>query len=195
MNSEIEIVKNFVNFNEDETDYLIEMGKKGTTIFNPDKKRRQITLKKTNSIFKKIKLKLGTYLKQHNIGGLVILHSKKGCKQQRWHTDYDVQQVHESVSKPYGVIIALQNDTKFETPNKQFILQKGDMLLFRGDIVHAGASYEKENTRIHVYLDVPEIKRRRNTTWFAKIDDQQISRIYQDEVPNCQRLSTHVRLQ
>lgn len=42
-------------------------------------------------------------------------------------------------------------------------LNKGDLLLFRGDLVHAGASYEKANCRLHCYLDAGY--REPNRTW------------------------------
>lgn len=42
-------------------------------------------------------------------------------------------------------------------------LSKGDLLLFRGDLVHAGASYETSNHRLHCYLD--SWAREKNRTW------------------------------
>jgi hypothetical protein len=33
-------------------------------------------------------------------------------------------------------------------------LQAGDVLIFRGDLVHAGAGVEKANVRLHAYMDV-----------------------------------------
>jgi ectoine hydroxylase-related dioxygenase (phytanoyl-CoA dioxygenase family) len=44
-------------------------------------------------------------------------------------------------------------------------LNKGDALLFRGDLVHAGSAYTKPNVRIHFYLDSPLVKRVANRTW------------------------------
>eukprot|EP00966_Prymnesium_polylepis_P245049 5667969-Prymnesium_polylepis.1 len=46
------------------------------------------------------------------------------------------------------------------------MLQPGDILLFEGDVLHAGAKYESAcNTRVHVYLDVPDLRRKPNTNW------------------------------
>lgn len=42
-------------------------------------------------------------------------------------------------------------------------LSKGDLLFFRGDLVHAGASYETSNHRLHCYLD--SWVREKNRTW------------------------------
>ena len=36
-------------------------------------------------------------------------------------------------------------------------LEAGDILLFDGDVVHAGAAYAEKNTRLHVYLDLPGV--------------------------------------
>jgi hypothetical protein len=52
--------------------------------------------------------------------------------------------------------------TKFE-PTK-VVLHKGDALLFRGDLTHAGSAYDLSNTRVHVYLDT-NVKRVENRSW------------------------------
>lgn len=44
-------------------------------------------------------------------------------------------------------------------------LEKGDVLLFRGDFVHAGAGYDTDNYRLHCYMDSPHVKRKSNVTW------------------------------
>ena len=44
-------------------------------------------------------------------------------------------------------------------------LAPGDMLVFDGDVAHAGASYCMSNLRLHTYLDVPEVGRPRDYTW------------------------------
>ena len=36
-------------------------------------------------------------------------------------------------------------------------LDVGDVLLFQGDVVHAGAGYASEHFRIHAYIDPPVI--------------------------------------
>ena len=42
---------------------------------------------------------------------------------------------------------------------RMICLEPGDVLVFDGDVVHAGAAYRAPNTRVHVYLDVPSVKR------------------------------------
>ncbi|EGZ26976.1 hypothetical protein PHYSODRAFT_293099 [Phytophthora sojae] len=43
-------------------------------------------------------------------------------------------------------------------------LNEGDMVLFRGDLAHAGAKYEDENICLHCYVRVRGIRYRSNTT-------------------------------
>ena len=66
-----------------------------------------------------------------------------------------------------GVIAALQNATRFLTPLRSYVLNVGDILCFDGDEVHAGAGYERANVRLHAYLDVPNIKRKRDQTFLV----------------------------
>jgi hypothetical protein len=47
----------------------------------------------------------------------------------------------------------------------RLVLQPGDILIFRPDLVHAGSDYENENVCLHVYLDSPEIPRTPNRTF------------------------------
>ena len=49
-------------------------------------------------------------------------------------------------------------------PNK-IELSSGDAIIFRGDLVHAGAEYESENIRIHCYIDSKLVPRNPNRTW------------------------------
>ena len=70
--------------------------------------------------------------------------------------------------KPMGVIFALEDYTYFNTKSRRIVLKKGQVLIFDGDMVHAGSAYEKENTRIHLYLDSEEVPRRRNKTYLVQ---------------------------
>lgn len=47
---------------------------------------------------------------------------------------------------------------------KRVNLDVGDVMLFRGDLIHSGSAYAKENIRLHAYLHISGIKRPRNTT-------------------------------
>lgn len=160
--------KNIFHLDETEFSEIQHLCEKAKPIFNPDKKRLQYDLKKKSKIYQKIAtfLSNNSFLHQHEIGGIVILHSKKGCQQQRWHMDYDPQTLYNLNIKPRGLLISLQDNTKFVTSLKNYVLDKGDVLSFSGDVIHAGAHYDEENIRIHIYLDIPDVKRKKNTTWF-----------------------------
>ena len=44
-------------------------------------------------------------------------------------------------------------------------LDAGDVCFFRGDLLHAGASYTKQNVRMHAYLDSELAPRMPGRTW------------------------------
>jgi hypothetical protein len=44
-------------------------------------------------------------------------------------------------------------------------LNKGDILIFRADLVHAGSDYDELNIRLHTYLDSPDVQRDNNRTY------------------------------
>lgn len=125
----------------------------------------------------------------------VVIESKPGCKSQAAHADYpppmgpiELHQIpinvmiplqknaalnvwprsHELVSTEY-----LSDDPKryakygsMKPINKKIIhLEPGDILLFRGDLVHAGAGYTERNYRMHCYLDYGY--REPNKTWLV----------------------------
>lgn len=139
-------------------------------IFNPDQKRRQVQLTQGHAIVKAVTRALGKngFLYGRCPGESVLIHSKPGCRRQQWHTDYDSSAVRTLRKKPLGVLVALMPDTVFETPFRRFVMQEGDMIVFDGDEVHAGAAYSQENTRFHMYLDSPTHTRQHNKTYLAK---------------------------
>lgn len=123
----------------------------------------------------------------------VILEAKPGCKPQAAHTDYFPPvcplEIHEI---PINVLIALQKNTSLNVwpkshklvsteylgddvrrydndikpiHKKVIKMEPGDMLLFRGDLVHAGAGYSELNFRMHCYLDYGY--REPNKTWLV----------------------------
>lgn len=154
--------------------------------------RRQCNLK-NNKHTKLLIQKIKKHFEQTNLTAneFVILHSISGCSEQLPHCDYEPNLTFATtpdVEVPLGCIIALQDNTKFivwpksirlmalhlelteqmEPINKQIlILNKGDILYFRGDLVHAGAAYDESNYRIHCYIDSNKVPRPVNYTWFA----------------------------
>ena len=107
-------------------------------------------------------------------GAAVAIHSEHGCQQQPWHADYSPTKCEGMRYKPQGVLLALQPHTHFLIAAEagggveDVELSPGDVLIFDGDIVHAGAAYkDAPNTRIHVYLNVPDVARPKNSTWLV----------------------------
>lgn len=109
-----------------------------------------------------------------------VLQSRPGCAEQRPHTDYDVedpgfQAAMAAGSPPFGVLTALEPGTHLVTyglrgsatreDRQDVCLEPGDVLVFRGDVVHAGAAYDSDNVRLHAYLDSNMVERRGNSTW------------------------------
>jgi hypothetical protein len=106
-----------------------------------------------------------------------LLLSESGCQKQAAHCDY----VPTTLASPLPllVFIALEDDTYIDVwpkshtlekklrpiERQQLSLGKGDLLVFRADLVHAGSAYTKRNMRIHLYLDSPAVKRVRNRTY------------------------------
>lgn len=40
-------------------------------------------------------------------------------------------------------------------------LEPWDVVIFRGDLFHAGAAYEQQNLRAHIYMDAPGTSRQK----------------------------------
>lgn len=162
-----------------------------------DKKRRQAFLNPEGPVKTFMKSLFAFAMEKHpNLlpNSFVVLKSLPGCKSQLPHCDYTQDETFNPKSDnyvPLGCLVALQDGTKLDVwpksirlstgpvrrrnlPNKapiqreQVSLQRGDVLFFRGDLVHAGSSYAKTNHRVHFFLDNPEIRRPGNNTWFSQ---------------------------
>ena len=154
-----------------------------TYIFNDnptqkeDRKRVQEKMpKRLSNILHK---KLVATFPEKEINDFVILKSKAGCHKQAAHMDYiptpDILNATDD-KIPLLFLLALEDKTKLLVWPQSHTLHKtishieinlnaGDAVVFRGDLVHAGASYETDNIRVHAYLDIPGIKRRKNMTY------------------------------
>jgi hypothetical protein len=117
----------------------------------------------------------------------VGLVSDPGCAEQPPHVDVEMYGLQGQVKRagddgvaggyPLGAIIAVQNGTKFVAwvgaidfqGSKTYhpvtlVLNAGDVLIFRIDLVHAGAAYDEVNVRIHFFLDRAGIVRQPDQT-------------------------------
>ncbi len=113
----------------------------------------------------------------------VFLLSERGCDDQTVHCDYDPSDHATPFGGgwPLGCLIALEPDSALNVwpgsidfdANKRYhhermALNAGDLLLFRGDLVHSGASYlERSNLRVHCFMDRWDaVERGDNGTYF-----------------------------
>ena len=169
----VTILREAIQTKDSEIGRIVSRSNKARPIFNPDKRRLQISVNKNLALCKRLSTVLEdlNLLEGRSMGSIVVLRSQANCKQQPWHTDYDPNQLKNVQYKPLGVILALQDNTFFEEyPNACHILNRGDILIFEGDVIHAGAAYADENIRIHAYIDSNEVKRAVNKTYIFKED-------------------------
>ena len=152
-----------------------------------DQKRRQVALSpSTVEELRTEVLSLPFLSDAHHVEDFVLLRSLPGCKRHAAHTDYipdrSLLQC-EPRKLPLLVLVALEDQTKLVVwpgshkvvqgrgralqpiEPKTILLTRGDALVFRADLVHAGAEYETENLRIHCYIDSDLVKRNPNRTW------------------------------
>lgn len=139
---------------------------RGARIFNggqQDNKRWQIELD-TSPTLVPIHTAIDTIMSQSLVerAGWSTLISEDGCDKQTYHSDYNRN--HSLVASCFGVIVALMKSTRFYIleqepwtrdtyPETLVIMNPGDVLVFRGDCLHAGADYVERNTRVHYYFD------------------------------------------
>jgi hypothetical protein len=102
---------------------------------------------------------------------ILALKSRPGCKKQVEHCDSaPVGQFDHQEFFPMACVIAIEPGTRMHVRSRRtgvevcVRLAVGDVLLFRGDVAHCGAEYERENVRLHAYIDLKRYKRPRNTT-------------------------------
>ena len=137
----------------------------------------------------------------------VIIHSRPGCQPQAAHCDYipdDALKAVNDQQMPLAALISLMpnthlriwpNSSKLATTDQTFLkrqapimveevlLNPGDIIVFRGDFVHAGSEYENDNFRIHYYLDSPLVPRTANRTWLIEDSGhEQLIRIIQNNL-------------
>jgi len=159
--------------------------KYGGPIFNGvknDKKRIQSTIRYNNKIItefiERLEEKIYNLLPSNSrlyFSNWVILKSFAGCNEQQPHTDYNtetIKNITDSTCVPLLVLVAVMPETYLDIwdlngIHRKLVMDEGDVVIFRADLIHAGSSYEKENIRIHAYLDSPLVKRIPNRTWFA----------------------------
>lgn len=192
------IYKNAIHINDKIYNQILkQINKKGKPIFNSNKndnKRLQCNLSYKQKFMKTFindtNNIINTYISdQLKITDWVVLQSKSGCTKQLPHCDYiqnDEFLNCDNDNVPCSVIVALMDNTtinvfsnsiKLDTINKnvklkeeKLILSKGDIFIFRGDLVHAGSAYNDNNIRLHAYLDSNIVHRTKNRTFIIDVD-------------------------
>ena len=139
-------------------------------IFNPDELRLQRVVRRNA----RVAARLTRWAKEQMlvpcgrcVGEVTVLHSRAGCREQPWHTDFDADACARAALKPLGLLWAIEPGTRFLIhPETHIELEMGDVLVFEGGCVHAGAAYpDRANTRVHMYIDSDAVRRQRNMTY------------------------------
>lgn len=159
---------------QEELSYFQKEALDGFYVFNPDNRRLQKEVTTAHPLVSSLIDLLSKHglMRGRQLGGVVAMHSLKGCRKQDWHTDYEVEPGNKKRKKAIGVLMALETPTFLETPETKYELSAGEIICFEEDVVHAGAAYSrKSNTRLHMYLDVTGAPRAldQNKTWLVKL--------------------------
>ena len=105
---------------------------------------------------------------------IVMMLSYKGDTQQPKHCDYNAKEIArlDDGRVPLSVLWAIEDNSKlilFGRGGTKVVLPipKGKMVVFRGDLGHAGAGYKQRNVRIHCYVSMKDERLRlENTTYY-----------------------------
>lgn len=156
---------------------------RGKPIFGKDQKRKQCALYLQRNIVKDFIAELNHQVEQiinpeyHQQSKWVILRSDPGCLQQPYHQDYVPSEELNACPDdqfPLGIICALMPGTtlnvfSLDSGEESLVeLSTGDLLVFRGDLIHAGSAYQNVNYRLHCYVDSNNVKRKANPTHIIK---------------------------
>lgn len=146
---------------------------RGEHVFNPDNKRMQYKVSPSDPICVKVLEALSVATRQRVVRDAVIISSLAGCAPQQWHCDYDPDMVRRAALKPLGALVALDSrgaNLRIMTEEGASViyLKRGQVLLFDGDLVHAGGNYDEDNLRLHMYLDSTEVARQKNKTYLIQ---------------------------
>ena len=126
-----------------------------------------------------------THVPGNSVQDPVFILSLPGCNEQPPHCDYNPASFEKNIYPhgPFGLLLCLEEQgTQFvvwegshrtirrgktrssntginNMLRKVICLDPGDILIFRGDLVHAGAGFDNLNVRVHCYLDHADVER------------------------------------
>jgi len=111
----------------------------------------------------------------HSLTDWVVMYSKPGTQRQHYHYDYDPDDHYDNIhDAPMGLIMCVSEEPAklhIWKDNQKHLLEirTGQMLVFRHDLCHAGAAYDKFHVRLHCYIDSKHCERLPNGTYFATV--------------------------
>lgn len=95
-----------------------------------------------------------------NVSPASVILSKPGCMAQSYHADYDFD-IPESKQSLFILVGLMPSRLHFieiiddKSVQKLLNYSAGDIVVCRGDFIHAGAGYDDNNIRLHFYVDPP----------------------------------------
>jgi len=102
-----------------------------------------------------------------------VLYSEKGCCFQDPHYDYHPT-LNPLVTECFAAILFLEDGGKLVVQHGSKLIDQqfnqGDLIIFRGDLAHAGSAYmESDNTRLHYYFDHIDYTREQDATYTKQV--------------------------
>nr|KAE8917787.1 hypothetical protein PF009_g31894 [Phytophthora fragariae] len=130
-----------------------------------------------------------------------ILKSYPGGPMQGPHRDFSVNfedgfDYWDYTKVPGTIILAVHDGTRIHgfgwnrivadlTERFDIVLNRGDVLLFRGEFVHCGVAYQTVHIRIHCYLEPRHYPHPPNTTEIVAVFDPDEIRLPENQCPTC----------
>lgn len=159
-----------------------------STTSHNDGRRRQADFPGSDHLAALLNLNCNLLSTGRHATDFVALESLPGCQIQAAHTDYIpdaalLDTTDDTV--PLLAVIALQPATTLDVwPGSHRLVRRlrltrhtpkvtrrtvrlniGDVIVFRGDLIHAGSAYASRNLRLHAYIDHLLVPRPPNRTW------------------------------
>ena len=92
-----------------------------------------------------------------------LIGACEACRRQPYHLDHQPMDVDDEASLPLVAIVAIMDGTTLDVRLRDdcactLPIRKGDALVFRADLAHAGSEYTRENWRLHCDILWPHHK-------------------------------------
>lgn len=149
-----------------------------------DGKRLQKNVSASNSVYPMLSAFFTELFPGLSMRNLTALCSLPGCQRQVAHCDYipTLEMLDtDDDDIPLLSLIGIQDNTHIDIwekshkvirgfhskpiARKTLTINRGDVVIFRADCVHAGSEYSEKNVRLHCFLDSESIDRKPNVTW------------------------------